>query len=93
MEAKPAAVDDVIEVFRGYHGPAAAGNPRFRAALLFAGHDAGAPDRPGRVAGLAGAGGQPGHRRGDKAGVLDSTACVIGAVEGYRLVFSSARKP
>ena len=28
-----------------------------------------------------------------KAGVPDSTACVIGAVEGYRLVFSSARKP
>lgn len=27
MEAKPAAVDDVIEVFRGYHGPAAAGTP------------------------------------------------------------------
>lgn len=93
MEAKPSAVDDVIEVFGDSAVPWLAESPGYRGALLLADPHSGHmvsqtvwQDAQARAAG-------PSAAAVIQADVLDSAGLVIRAVEDYSLVFSSARKP
>ena len=65
MQAKPSAVEDVAEAFGDSAVPWLAETPGFRRGAAARRPGLGAPDQPERVAGPAGAGGQPEHGRGD----------------------------
>jgi quinol monooxygenase YgiN len=93
IEAKPSAVDDVIEVFGDSAVPWLAESPGYRGALLLADPQSGHlvsqtvwQDAQARAA-------SPSTAAVIQADVLDSADLVIRAVEDYSLVFSSARKP
>jgi len=93
MQVKPSAVEEVAEAFGDSAVPWLAETPGFRAALLLADPDSGHlisqsvwRDPRARAA-------SPSTAAVIQADVLNSSDCVIRAVEDYSLVFSSARKP
>ena len=93
LQVKPPGVADVAEVFGDTAVPWLAEVPGFCGALLFAAPSSGRlisetvwRDSSARAA-------SPGLAEMIRAEVLDDEDCEILAVEDYRLVFSSARKP
>ena len=93
LQVKPPGVADVAEVFGDTAVPRLAEVPGFCATLLFAAPASGQlisqtvwRDPSARAA-------SPGVAEMIRAEVLDDEDCEIRAVEDYRLVFSSARKP
>jgi heme-degrading monooxygenase HmoA len=93
LKAEPAGAEDVIEVFGDTAVPRLAETPGFCAALLFADPASGQlisetawQDHHARAA-------SPSLAAMLQPEVLDQDRCEIRAVEDYRLVFSSARKP
>jgi hypothetical protein len=92
IEVTRSAVDDVIETFGDTAVPWLAETPGFCGALLFADRRSGHlisethwRDARARAA-------SPSTAEVIRAEVLESAHCVIGAVEDYALVFSSARR-
>jgi hypothetical protein len=93
LQVKPPGVADVAEVFGDTAVPRLVEVPGFCATLLFAAPASGQlisqtvwRDPSARAA-------SPGVAEMIRAEVLDDEDCEIRAVEDYRLVFSSARKP
>jgi len=93
MEVKPAGVADVVDVYGDTAVPWLAGTPGFRETLLFADpaggqliSQTGWRDPAARAA-------SPSVAEMIRSEVLADDDCQIGAVEDYRLVFDSARKP
>jgi hypothetical protein len=93
MTVKPAGVADVVEVYGDTAVPWLADTPGFRETLLFADPADGQlisqtawRDPAARAAG-------PSIAEMIRGEVLDEDDCEIRAVEDYRLVFDSARKP
>lgn len=91
IQVKPSAVPDVAEVFGDTAVPWLAETPGFRAALLFADRASGRvisqtvwQDQQAREA-------SPSTATVIRGDLLESAQCVIGAVEDYGVVFSSAR--
>jgi hypothetical protein len=92
IEVKPSAVMDVIEVFGNSAVPRLAETDGFCSALLFANPGSGRlisesawQDRQARAA-------SPSVAAVIRADLLEAADCRIGAVDDYRLVFSSVRK-
>jgi quinol monooxygenase YgiN len=92
IEVKPSAVADVIEAFGDSAVPWLAETPGFRSALLFADPGSGEVisesawrDPQARAA-------SPSVATVIQADLLEAANCSIRAVDGYSLVFSSARK-
>ena len=93
MTVKPAGVADVVEVYGDTAVPWLADTPGFRETLLFAdpadGQLISQTAWRDPAAGAAG----PSIAEMIRGEVLDEDDCEIHAVEDYRLVFDSARKP
>jgi heme-degrading monooxygenase HmoA len=92
IEVKPSAVTDVIEAFGDSAVPWLAESPGFCGALLFADRASGYvisqtlwQDTRARAA-------SPSTAAVVQADLLETAHCVIGGVDDYTLVFSSARK-
>lgn len=93
IEARPSAVDDVVEVFGDSAVPSLAETPGFLGALLLTDPHSGhmVSETVWRAPQARAA--SPSTAAVIKADVLESAGLVIRSVEDYDLAFSSARKP
>ncbi len=92
MQAKPSAVEEVIQTFGDSAVPWLAESPGFRAALFFADPDSGHLISQTMWQGPQARAASPSTAAVIQADVLNRADCEIRAVEDYSLVFSSARK-
>ena len=93
MEVKPAGVADVVHVYGDTAVPWLAWHPRFPRDAAVRRPGRRATDQPDRVADPAARAAGPSVAEMIRSDVLADDDCQIRAVEDYRLVFDSARKP